>query len=416
MQRSLKFVKYFSDFGIEPVVLTVDEEYATYPLTDDTLLKEIPPSIKIHKTKSVEALKLLLFFTGKKNIPHGGFSNSNKEKPFQKILRFIRGNLFIPDARTGWVKFAVRRASDIISKEKIDTVFITSPPHSSQLIGLRLKKKFNIRWIADLRDPWTDIYYYRDLLHTGRSKRKDAGLEREVLSGADEVITVSRPIAGMFLKKSASLSEDKFHVIPNGFDEDDFRRKTECPKDVFRITYVGSIADSYNPDVFFRILTKAISGFSDMNFRIRFVGSMPDSIRQLIDKNGLNDHAEFIPHVSHADAVDYMQSSTVLLLIIPEVENNEGILTGKLFEYLASRRPVIGLGPVQGDASRILEECRSGKMFDRSDVNGLYSYFKTLILQWRENKSLEISDQAFLKYSRKELTRLLSGIILNSRK
>jgi len=412
VQRSLKFVKYLSEFGVLPVVLTVDEKFASYPLLDETLTKEIPAAINIYRTRSFEALKILSLFTSMKNIPHGGFANSNKEKPFQKFLRFMRGNLFIPDARIGWINFAVSKASEIIEREKIDTIFITSPPHSSQLIGLRLKKRLNIRWIADMRDPWTDIYYYNDLLHTERSKRKDAKLESEVLINSDEVITVSRPIEKMFLSKSAEISPDKFHVIPNGFDESDFPENVVSADKYFQITYVGSIADSYAPDVFFEMMRKAMDDFPAVSFRMRFVGSMPDSIKQLIVKNRLMEISEFVSHVSHDKAVTYMLSSTALLLLIPEVVNNEGILTGKLFEYLASRRPIIGLGPVHGEASAILNECTAGKMFHRRDSLELYSYFKTLILQWQEKKDLKNINQNYQKYSRRELTKKLAAIIL----
>ena len=194
VQRSLKFVKYLPLFGIEPIVITVDAEQATYPILDSTLLNEVSEDVRVVRTRSFEPLKILSAIKGKESVPHGGFANSNKESITQRTLRFIRGNFFIPDARKGWVSFAVKAASEIIEKEKIDTVFVSSPPHSSQLIGLELKKKYNIKWIADMRDPWTDIYYYKDLLQTKFSAARDAVYERQVLEGADEVISVSEPI------------------------------------------------------------------------------------------------------------------------------------------------------------------------------------------------------------------------------
>ena len=413
VQRSIKFVKYLPEFGIEPVVLTVNEKYASYPLLDETLSKEIPHNIEIYKTKSVEALKLLSLFTNKKNIPHGGFANSNKEKPFQKVLRYVRGNFFIPDARIGWIRYAEKAAAEIINKEKIDTVFITSPPHSSQLIGLRLKSRFKIRWIADLRDPWTDIYYYKDLLHSNRSAQKDANYEMEVLRNADEVITVSLPIENIFLKKLSNPSSSKFHIIPNGFDESDFQNNVKISDNIFQITYVGSIADSYKPEIFFEVMKRVVDEFDDVKFRLNFVGSIPASVNQLINLNRLDKITEFISYVSHEKAIMYMQESTALLLLIPDVVNNDGILTGKLFEYLASRRSVIGIGPVNGAASTILNECDAGKMFERNDPDGLYSYLKTLILQWKEKKEFKNTNLNHLQYSRKGLAKKLASIILN---
>ena len=412
VQRSLKFVKYLPDFGIDPFVLTVDERYASYPLWDEALSKEIPENIKVFKSKSIEVLKMHSLFTKKENIPHGGFANSNKEKLFQKILRFLRGNLFIPDARIGWIRFAEKAAAGIIKKEKIDTVFISSPPHSSQLIGLRLKKKFNIRLIADLRDPWTDIYFYKDLLHTKRAAAKDAKYELEVLNYADEVITVSAPIMEIFLKKKSTLSHAKFHILPNGYDESDFQNIVKPVENLFCITYVGSIADSYKPDVFFEILGKVVNEFGKVNFRMRFVGSMPESIKQKINTYHLNGITEFVSQVSHNQAIQFMQESTILLLLIPEVPNNYGILTGKLFEYLASRRPVIGLGPVGGEASAILNECEAGKMFSRNDSECLYSYLKLLILKWQQENDFVVTNEKYFKYSRKTLAKNLASIIL----
>jgi glycosyltransferase involved in cell wall biosynthesis len=411
VQRSLKFVKYLPASGIVPVVLTVNEKFASYPLIDETLVSDLPPGIEVVKTKSVEPLKLLTLFFDKKRIPHGGFANSNKEKWHQKLMRYIRGNFFLPDARVGWVRFAIRAAGKIIREQKIDTVVITSPPHSSQLIGLALKKKYNIRWIADLRDPWTDIYYYGDMLHTRRSAALDKRYELSVLENADEIITVSQPINELFLKKSELLKRGKFHVVPNGFDDDDFRSKATFEKDIFRITYVGTIADSYKPEVFFKNLKRLIDEFKEVDIRFRIVGSLPGSVRELVSGYDLGKHVEYISHVSHERAIGYMKSSAVLLLIIPDVEGNEGILTGKLFEYLASERPVFGLGPVKGSAAGIIRECSAGEMFERTQKEESYSYLKSLILRWKNEPAFTDINENYRQYSRSALTAKLASII-----
>jgi glycosyltransferase involved in cell wall biosynthesis len=410
VQRSLKFVKYLPASGIQPVVLTVDERFASYPLSDETLLSEVPEGIVV-KTKSLEPLRLLSLVMSKKRIPHGGFANSNKEKWHQKLMRFIRGNVFIPDARVGWVRFAVNAADRIIREQNIDTVFITSPPHSSQLIGLELKKRHNIRWIADLRDPWTDIYYYSDMLHTRRSLEIDRNYELSVLEQADEIITVSQPINEIFLRKSAKLNPDKFHVIPNGFDEVDFNQSVEIPKTEFLITYVGTIADSYNPEIFFELLKRIKDEFSSDTIRFRLVGSLPGSVRKFILKYDLESITEYISHVSHDKAIGYMKSSTVLLLIIPDVQGNEGILTGKLFEYLASRRPIIGIGPEHGSAAKIINDCTAGRMLSRLQKEDIYSYLKSLILQWKQGSDLSMSNESVNNFSRSALTLKLVSII-----
>ncbi len=412
VQRALKFVKYLPQFGIEPIVLTVDENKASYPLVDSSLINDIPKEIKIHKTDSFEALNILSKLTSKKNIPYGGFSGQNKEKSSQKILRFIRGNFFIPDARIGWVKYAYDKASEIIENEKIDTIFISSPPHSSQLIGIKLKKNFpHIKWIADLRDPWTDIYYYKDMMHTAWAKRKDERLELKTIELADEILVVSDAIKRMLAGKSSNIKDKKIHVIPNGFDEVDFNGIARLDSDEFLITYVGTISDVYYPAVFFESLKKLIENHPEDKIKFRFVGSISPEVSNAVETYKLKDKCEFISQVSHSKAIEYMVSSTALLLVIPEVENNKGILTGKLFEYLNTRNPIIGIGPVDGDASIIMNDCNAGKMFNRNQSVDLSDYLEALFTAWKQNHDSILNTHNIAKYSRKAQAKELAALI-----
>jgi len=345
---------------------------------------------------------------GRNSVPHGGFANPGRETAFQKLMKFIRGNFFIPDARVGWVRYALKEAERIIEREDIKCVFISSPPHSSQLIGLKLKKKYSIRWIADLRDPWTDIYYYSELLHTGFAKRKDKNYEKRVIDSADDIIVVSPPIRDAFLRKSTRSNPDKFHIIPNGYDEDDFREKVVASKDAFLITYVGTMAKSYNPQAFFEVL-KRVKEETGLQIIFRVIGSLPDDIQRQ-----LRDHqvkVEFTSYVSHETAIRFMRESSCLLLLIPDVPGNEGILTGKLFEYLASRRPIIGMGPAGGSAASIIEECEAGRMFDRGDTEKAVEYLKGIMERWKTNPEFQNQSESYQKYSRRNLTRELGSII-----
>lgn len=413
VQRTLKFAKYLPEFGIEPIIITVDASHATYPILDHTLEKEVDPSLRVIRTRSFEPLKILSALKGKDSIPHGGFANTNAESITQKTLRFIRGNFFIPDARRGWVRFAVKAASEIIDKEKIDTVFISSPPHSSQLIGLELKEKYGIRWIADMRDPWTDIYYYRDLLHSKFSAGRDAVYERKVLENADAIVSVSQPINKLFLAKSKKLDEKKFHVIPNGYDESDFADKKTIREKYFQLTYVGTMADNYKPAVLFDVINQFVNEFSveKNDIRLTMVGSSAAAIQRLMEKSGLEKIAEFIPHVDHAEAIDFMSKADVLLLVIPDVENNEGILTGKLFEYLGAGSPIVGLGPKNGKASQIINECEAGKLFEREEKEELYLYLKEKFLEWKAGNKFTSNIEEVKKYSRKKLTEKLVEVL-----
>lgn len=389
VQRSLKLIKNLVKSGWDVHVLTVAAESATYPVLDESLNAEVVAGLKLTRTKSWEPLRLLSAVGGKKAVPYGGFTNSNKERWYQKMLRFIRGNFFVPDARVGWVSHAVKAARLILLEEKITKVVISSPPHSSQLIGLALKRQFkDVKWIADLRDPWTDIYYYDDLLHLPFIKAKDERLERKVLESCSAAVVVSQPIAALLAAKSEKIDPAKIIVIPNGFDRQDFPAGVFPPREVFRITYVGTMADSYDPRVFFSALSTIVKKHSGITIRLRLVGSVSAGLRLLLEESGLTDVAEMLGHVNHHHAVNYMCDSSVLLLLIPATANADGILTGKLFEYLGAGIPVLGIGPVNGAAAAILEECKAGRMFDRNDQSHVEEFLESLLLQWKINPDL----------------------------
>lgn len=417
VQRSLKFVKYLPEFGIEPIVLTVDPSKATYPLLDESLTAELPADLRVLKTNSFEALQVLASLKGKENLPYGGFARSGKEKFYQKILRFIRGNFFIPDARKGWVNYAFKTAVEVIRQEEIKTVVISSPPHSSQLIGIKLKSIFpQLRWIADLRDPWTDIYYYKDLLHTVWASRKDAKLEKTVLENCDAVLCVSESIRQLFLQKSDKLTPEKIVVLPNGFDESDFFEKNIPKSNQFTFTYVGTMADSYNPDALLEALARFIERHPELRVKVKFVGSVSAKVHDWIQRNSFDQLVEVTGHVSHAEAIRCMQQANVLLLVIPDVQNAEGILTGKLFEYLAAQRPILALGPADGDAAGILDACASGKMFERDAFLEMDQWLELLYSGYVSGKQWVTNQDKIRNYSRKTLSRLLSEVILSKNK
>jgi glycosyltransferase involved in cell wall biosynthesis len=409
VQRTLHFAKYLGDYNCIPYVLTVDPTYASYPVKDESLKALVPKNLNISYTKSFEALNILSAIAGKDKVPYGGFTNQKKSSFFQDALKWIRGNFFIPDARIGWVKYATKKAAELIREHQIDCILISSPPHSSQLIGLKLKKEFpHLKWIADLRDPWTDIYYYKELLHTEWAKKKDRSLEKKVLERADAALVVSSYIKYALAEKSLKVNVDKIHVLPNGYDEGDFKSLDKKDSDKFYITYVGTMADSYKPSVFFEALAKVIHQNNIERLVFRFVGSVPVSIKEKLNELGIN--SEFIGHVAHQEAVRYMLSTNLLLLVIPDAPGAEGILTGKLFEYLGAGKRIIGIGPSNGDAATILKECSAGVMFDRNDKTGLLSYLSDEIMN---DRSSQINSYEVKKYTRRQLTNQLSTIISN---
>lgn len=409
VQRWLKFAKYLPEFGIEPIVLTVNPKYASYPQRDESLEKDIHPDLKVYKTKSFEPLNLLSGLFGKKSIPYGGFTNVNKRSFFQTILRFVRGNFFIPDARVGWNKYAYNKAKELIVEHKIDTVITTSPPHSTQLIGLKIKKKLGLNWVADFRDPWTDIYYYRDLLHTSIVKKIDKRKEKEVLKTADKVIANCESNRNLLVSKIQDQNQDKFYAITNGFDEEEFKQVHKTTDD-FIVTYSGTIAEHYKPEAFLQVLSEMKNSFPKISFKLRMVGNVSPEIEIMIKKYGLLEIYENIGYVPHDKLIEYLISSTLLFYIFPKTTNDKGI-AGKLFEYLAARKTIIGLGPEDGDSAKIIEECGAGRIFKRENKVELKDYMMSLVKKWQKEGDLNITSDKYREYSRRNLTRELKRII-----
>jgi len=411
VQRWLKFVKYLPEFGIEPIILTVDEKYASYPLTDNSLLDEVPASVKVYYTKSWEPFKIYKKLSGKKDIPHSGFANETETSFFQKIMRFVRGNFFLPDARKGWNKFAYKKAKQLIQEYDISTVITTSPPHSTQLIGRKLKNKLKINWIADLRDPWTDIYYYDQLYHTSIAKSIDSSYEKKVLTEADKVIVVSEAIKNQFSLKISDSDYKKFSVIPNGYDDSDFQNRVEVDKNKFIIIHTGTIASGYHIESFLNAVQKLSEEMNGVKIILRFVGVVSGKYKDYIQNTPLKEITEYIGYVPHEQSIQYLQKSTILFLAIPDVENNQGILTGKLFEYLGAEKTIIGVGPVHGDAARIIKECTAGELFDYQDQDKLFNYLLKLFNLWREGGAISVNNGKIKSYSRKHLTKELASLL-----
>lgn len=402
VQRWLKFVKYFRNFGIEPIVLTVDPDFATYPNYDFTFLDEIPKEIEIHRTKAKSPFALYSKVRHKE-VPKVGFSGEKKARLIEKIMRFIRGNFFIPDARIGWNRFAIEKARELIKTNNFDCVITTSPPHSSQLIGLALKKEFNIKWIADLRDPWTEIYYNKELYRTSFAKKKDFRLEQLCLQKADKVVVVSPAIKRLFGTHRTEIL-DKIRVIPNGYDEDDFREKINDSLNQKVIRYVGNLGEQYPIEGFLNAFAKVLE--KDNEWTLEFIGNCHQGVKQKVSELGLSNSVVFISYVDHKKAIEYMLKASVLLMIIPDIENNKGILTGKLFEYLATGNPILNIGPKEGDAAAILNENAVSITLNSTESDKMVEFILNSNRQRVSNSQKD-------KFSRKNLTKEIAELILN---
>jgi len=403
VQRWLKFAKYLPEFGWQPVILTVDPEYASYPQRDESLSREVGPDCLVYTTKSFELYNFYKLVSGKKEVPYGGFANESKEGLFQKVSKFMRGNFLLPDPRKGWNKYALKRATELIREFNIDTVVTTSPPHSTQLIGLKLKQEFNIRWIADLRDPWTDIYYYNQFKHTELARKIDESFERKVVENADLLITVSEDLKRIFAEKSDLPIAAKTAVIPNGFDEEDFRITNFQAEARKIITYTGTISDAYDVDCLLKALC-LLSEDLKSQLLIRFVGKVPPAVEHKFRETGLA--VELVGYVDHPKSIEYLFRSDLLLLVIPKVKNNRGILTGKFFEYLAAQKPILAIGPADGDLAKIIQETQCGMLFDYEDSDGMLQFIQEKL----KKPALVPNPEIVNRYSRKQLTRKIAQL------
>jgi len=422
VQRWLKFVKYFREFGIEPIVLTVDPEFATFPNYDYSLSDEIPEGIEIHTTQASSPFELYKKVR-KKDAPQAGFSGEKKTGLIDKAMRFIRGNFFIPDARIGWNKFALEKAKELIQSHNIDSIVTTSPPHSTQLIGLALKKEFNLHWLADLRDPWTEIYYNQELFRTPFAKRKDYKFEQACLKNADKIVVVSEDIKRHFGANRPEILT-KIHVIPNGFDEADFniiptlsnvspncdsgsnsQKISENNLGSKIISYVGNLGEQYPVEGLLEAFSEIVKKGSE--WKLQFVGNCHNGVKVLVEKLNLSQSVVFVPYVNHSEAIDYMINANVLLIIIPEIENNKGILTGKLFEYLATGNPILNIGPKDGDAATILRENAVSVTLNPNEKQAIIDF----ILNSTANQS-KVNSVSKNKFSRRNLTGEMAKLII----
>ncbi|MFH2142151.1 MAG: glycosyltransferase family 4 protein [Bacteroidota bacterium] len=411
VQRWLKFVKYLPEFGFEPIVITVDPNKAGYAVLDKSLEKEISADIEVYRTNAKDNFKLYKKITGKKELPHGGFAGEINDSFKSKIIRFIRGNFFIPDPRRGWNRYAYKKSCEIIEKYNIKKIITTSPPHSTQLLGLKLKKKYSsIKWIADLRDPWTEIYYYKKILHTFIAKWIDKKYEKNVFNNADKLVVVSEQIKEMFTKL-LNNGDNKINVIPNGFDHSDFINIQPNFSQKFVITYTGTLGIEYNIKNFIEIISSLQESIKGQ-IALRFIGVNAEVLKKY-NLDCLTNNIEILSYLPHNIIIKELQESSVLLLVIPENKNNKGILTGKLFEYLGSMKPILCLGPIDGDASKIIRECNAGDCFDYYSKEDMEKFILHHFKTWELNKKLNLLNSSTNtdKYSRQELTKKLAEII-----
>lgn len=406
VQRWLKFVKYLPDFGVQPIVYI--PENPTYPIVDEALVSEVSDKAIILKHKIFEPYQLAGIFSKKqtKKISSGIIPNQKKQTFLEKILLWVRGNLFIPDARKYWVKPSVDYLKKYIQENEIDTVVTSGPPHSLHLIGLQLKSELKINWLADFRDPWTTIGYHKALKLSSYAAKKHKALEKKVLTTADTIIVTSKTTKTEF----QAITNQPIEIITNGYDVENIPRQKLDEK--FTMSHIGSFLSDRNPAILWEVLSELVS--ENVNFASRFqlnlIGKVSQEIIDSISKFNLSNYCNLVGYISHNEAIIFQKKSQILLLIEINSPETKSIIPGKLFEYMVSERPIIAIGPKDSDFAEIITTTNTGVFFTYDEKERLKKTILANFELYLENK-LQVYPVGLQQYSRKSLTEKLVKIL-----
>ena len=410
VQRWLKFAKYLRNFGWEPVVYT--PENPEFPETDLSLAKDVPVNLEVIKLpiwEPYDSYKKLLGRKKDEKINAAFLSEKKKNSALENLSVWIRGNFFIPDARKFWIKPSIKFLSGYLQENPVKAVISTGPPHSMHLIAMEVAKRSKLPWLADFRDPWTNIDFYKDLKLTSRADAIHRKLEKQVLSKADVVTVISPGMAADF----GRIHERKYEVITNGYDPGDTSQgNPPAPDKKFSIAHIGTLVNTRNPETLWIALQELVASEPEFasDLEIKLVGKVDYKVMESIEQHSLSGFVRKIDYMPHDEVVKCQQQSRVLLLIINNTPNAKMILTGKFFEYLAAGRPILCLGPSNGDAAAILAETQAGLLADFRDVSTMKDHISSLYNDYvsgsQGTKSVNIE-----RYSRKELTGRLASLL-----
>jgi len=418
VQRVLKFAKYFPEFGWQPIILTVQN--GEYPAYDESLFSDIPKECKVYKTPAIEPFSLYKKFTGMSSdeaIPVATLAEK-KTSWKKKLAHWIRLNLFIPDAKIGWIPFAIKAGKHIIRNEKPDIIFSSSPPPTVHLIAKNLAKWSGIKWVADFRDPWTEIHYYENQERIKISQKLDNKYERKVLNNAVVITSISQ----LYIKEDFAnkVSSKKCINIPNGYDESDFSNFSHkgIQKDTkkFVIMHLGAVGQERNPTNLFKsIKVLASSGkINAKNFSLVFIGNIDSSVKTSIEEYKISEFVKMIPYLPHNEALKYTQYANIMMLLVTQSERNRRILPGKTFEYMRTGKPILALGPIDGEVARIITHTNTGIVISYDNFGKIYNTILYFYNLWKENKlKMNPISNKILAYSRKNLTQKLATVFEN---
>ena len=413
VQRWLKFVKYLREFGYEPVIYT--PEGPEFMAIDETLAKEIPQGVEVIKRAIFEPYSIYKILTGKRGKAlKPGFINTGgsgaKSVPFkEKLSLFIRSNMFIPDPKAFWICPSARFLKKYLKENPVEAIISTGPPHSMHLIAKKVSGATGIPWIADFRDPWTKMFTFKYMRYSAPVVAIHKILEKSVVKNADAVVTVTETI-GRELREMRGRGG--VHIITNGFDNADFSDEKVCLEDSFTLTYTGLFVRTQNPAELWKVLSDRVCNnnvFAN-DLKIRLIGHIDTAILEDIERNGLNGNLEWMEYMPHTDVINWQRRAQILLLSGGMEPESKGILTGKFFEYLAARRPILGFGPKGGDMYIALDECEAGKMFDYDNKEDVAQWIDSRYEEYKGAGIPPVSGK-IEKYSRRELTAAMAAVL-----
>jgi glycosyltransferase involved in cell wall biosynthesis len=413
VHRWLKFVKYLRNFGWEPIVYVPSNP--DYPIIDSNRLDEIPSDIEIIKRPIWEPFSLYRKFTGKKKDSKMDFGHLVNVKTYiqkgwkERLAIWIRGNFFIPDSRLFWVNPSVRFLSDYYNKNKFQAVISSGPPHSLHLIALKLKLKFNVPWMADFRDPWSE--YFSALMLTKWAVNKHTTLEKRILQTVDKVVVIGRNMQ-MQNFENAGVHSD---IVMNGFDIDDYQRfeKPLVKKEKFTLLYAGTLSQRRNNSLFWKVIKSLIDAneLFASKLNIQLVGKVDSSVSEDIKKYNLESFIDIVDFIPFEEVVKRQMEATVLLLFVDNFEGAKWVLTGKFFEYLASNRPILALGPLGGDLSAEITNTSSGLLADYNDEESMEKAISIFFNQYLDQSIFSFQNKNIEKYSRLGLTQKIASLL-----
>lgn len=409
VQRWVKFAKYLPSEGWQPVVYTPEnpEQLAR----DESLLKDIPEEAEVIKTHVVEPYELYRKFLKRSGHDKSAVEvnpvNAQNKSIFQKMAMWIRGNLFLPDPRCLWINPSVRHLEKYLKEHPVDLIVSTGPPQSMHIIGMKLAARTGLPWIADFRDPWTKIFYFKHLHLTRLAENWHKRMEKRVLDNASSIVAVSPLVQQEFQE----MTQTPVELITNGFDDSDFKTGKHPdaaggPQKEFIITHTGLFAADGNPTVLWDVLAEKCR--KDELFRkllkIKFIGKTDEQIISSLKDRELGQSLEDLGYQPHSIAIEEQRKASLLILPLRKEPEYKAVLPGKLFEYLASWRPVLGIGQPDGAMSIILNTTKTGIVLDWEDKT---SISKFIDLCWSRHLEGDLTTEGadISQFTRHNLTR-----------